>query len=375
MKRVFFYVQHLLGIGHVRRAATLARVLAAGGFDVLLVSGGAPAALDLGGARLHQLPAVRARDEGLRELCRLDGTSLDDTFRAARRKQLLDLFAAEAPHVLITEQFPFGRTQLHFELLPLLEAARSMTPRPLIASSVRDVVRRTASSQRIAETVGLLEGYDLVMIHADPKLVDFARSFAGWDKIAGRTVYTGYIGEPARATDGGAGAGEVIVSVGGGAVGAPLLKAALGARAASAAAARTWRLLLGDNLPEVERAALPKGEGIVIEPARPDFTTLLSNAALSISQAGYNTVVETLCCADRAVLVPFTTERETEQSDRALLLAERGIVAMVPAGDLSANTLAAAVDRALAGPSIRSFPPCDARGATATVALLQARLT
>ena len=44
MSRVFFYVQHLLGIGHLRRAATLARALAAGGFDVLLVSGGAPVA-------------------------------------------------------------------------------------------------------------------------------------------------------------------------------------------------------------------------------------------------------------------------------------------------------------------------------------------
>ena len=42
MSRVFFYVQHLLGIGHLRRAAVLARALVAGGFDVLLVSTGAP---------------------------------------------------------------------------------------------------------------------------------------------------------------------------------------------------------------------------------------------------------------------------------------------------------------------------------------------
>ena len=52
MSRVFFYVQHLLGIGHLRRAAVLARALVAGGFDVLLVSGGAPVeGLALGGAR------------------------------------------------------------------------------------------------------------------------------------------------------------------------------------------------------------------------------------------------------------------------------------------------------------------------------------
>jgi len=40
----------------------LVRALATRGFDVLLVSGGAPVKLDLGGARFHQLPAVRARD-------------------------------------------------------------------------------------------------------------------------------------------------------------------------------------------------------------------------------------------------------------------------------------------------------------------------
>ncbi|HTR84684.1 MAG TPA: glycosyltransferase [Reyranella sp.] len=374
MNRVLFHVQHLLGIGHVRRAAVLARTLAASGFDVLLVSGGAPLKLDLGRARFHQLPPVRARDEGLRELCQLDGAPLDDAFRADRRRVLLDLLAAERPDIVITEQFPFGRTQLHFELLPLLEAARAMMPKPLIVSSVRDVVRRTARPERIAETLGLLDDFDLVLIHADPRLADFAKSFAGWDGIARRAVYTGYVGESVPATRTQAGAGEVIVSVGGGAVGAPLLKAALGARAASAAAERTWRLLLGDNLADVDRAALPKAAGIVIERARSDFTTLLSNAALSISQAGYNTVVETLCCADRAVLVPFATERETEQNDRARMLAERGMVAMVPADELSAGSLAAAVDRALAGPSIRSFPPCDVRGAAATAELLQARL-
>jgi predicted glycosyltransferase len=76
--RVFFYVQHLLGIGHLRRAATLARALAEGGFDVLLVSGGGPVSgLVLGAARFHQLPPLRAADETLRDLARLDGTPLD----------------------------------------------------------------------------------------------------------------------------------------------------------------------------------------------------------------------------------------------------------------------------------------------------------
>ena len=57
-----------------------------GGFDVLLVSGGAPVdGLALGGARFHQLPPLRAADERLRELARLDGTPLDEAFRRRAR--------------------------------------------------------------------------------------------------------------------------------------------------------------------------------------------------------------------------------------------------------------------------------------------------
>lgn len=39
-RRVFFYVQHLLGIGHLARASRIASALAADGFDVTVVTGG-----------------------------------------------------------------------------------------------------------------------------------------------------------------------------------------------------------------------------------------------------------------------------------------------------------------------------------------------
>jgi predicted glycosyltransferase len=376
-RRVFFYVQHLLGIGHLRRAATLARALARSGFDVLLVSGGAPVAgLDAGGARFHQLPPLRARDEGLRDLARLDGTPLDDSFRAHRTQVLVDLLRAEQPDFLITEQFPFGRTQLRFELLPLLEAAKALAKPPRILSSVRDVLRESASAARIAETVETFERYfDGVLVHSDPALVSLDKSFAGWARIKPRAHYTGYVVEtdspPASATNSGeVPSGEVIVSAGGGAVGGPLLRAAIAARPLTSLAGRPWRLLVGNNLPDADRAALRAGNGIEIEPARTDFTALLAGSALSISQAGYNTVVETLVHGDRAVLVPFATARETEQARRAQLLAERGLVQTVSADGLDGSVLAAAVERALAGRSIRSFPRCDANGGPATALLL-----
>jgi predicted glycosyltransferase len=321
------------------------------------------------------LPPVRARNENLRELVRLDGSPIDQAFRAARAQELVSLLHAEAPSIVITEQFPFGRTQLRFELIPLIEAARTLQRRPLIVSSVRDVVRRSLSPQRVAETLEILAAFDLVLVHADPRIADFGASFAAWDRIASRAIYTGYVAPPEQGVEpSDAGKDEVIVSVGGGAVGAPLLQAALAARRQSALADRRWRLLIGANLAATERVALGQQDGVAIEPARADFPTLLANAALSISQAGYNTVVETLRFADRALYVPFSTERETEQSDRARLLAERGMATVVPADSLTAGSLSAGIARALAGPSLRSFPRCDIGGAAATVDLLRARV-
>lgn len=372
--RVFLYVQHLLGIGHLRRGATLARVLAASGFDVLLVSGGAPTdGLALEGVRFHQLPPLRAADAGLKDLARLDGTPLDDAFRADRTQRLVALFQSESPDVLMTEQFPFGRTQLRFELLPLLEAAQDQPSSPWIVSSVRDVMRRSASPARVEEMVATFEAFDTLLIHADPALVRFEESFPAWDEVKARALYTGYVAETEESPPSDVGKGEVIVSAGGGAVGAPLLHAALKARPMTPLADRRWRLLVGPNVPAADQAVLAEAAtaGIVVEPVRGDFPALLRNAALSISQAGYNTVIETLCHADRAVLVPFGTARETEQADRARLLAARGMVASVPPDSLSPETLAAAVAAAWAGPSIRSFPPVDTRGGPATVAALR----
>jgi len=160
-------------------------------------------------------------------------------------------------------------------------------------------------------------------------------------------------------------------------VGAPLLRAALVARPLTSLKDRTWRLLLGGNLDpaEAEALRLKASTGmpgnVIVEPARADFVTLLANATLSISQAGYNTVVETLASADRAVLVPFATDRETEQTIRARAVVDRGGVQMVAGDAIDGPLLAAAIERALTGPSLRSRPKLDVNGVAATAAFLK----
>ncbi len=368
--KLFFYVQHLLGIGHLRRAATLAHAFTAAGFEVTLASGGMPVQ---GFAVSVQLPPARATDATFRTLLDEAGRPLDARWKRARAARLLEAFRAASPDVLAVELFPFGRRQMRFELLPLLEDAKRLARRPLIVCSVRDLIH--ANPARDAERLELaLRFFDHVLVHGDPRLATFERTFAPAAQLGERLHYTGYVvDEPPAARA--APSGEVLVSAGGGAVGARLLETALRARPNTLLAEAPWRVLAGVNATEAALRALERlaGPGVRIERSRDDFQALLAVAALSISQAGYNTVAETLRAGVRAVLVPFAAGAESEQTLRAQLVVERGLAAMVSEADMTPQTLAAAIDRAVRGARPRP-EELDLDGARRSVELVQSWL-
>jgi len=376
--RVMFYVQHLLGIGHLRRAATLVRALDAAGLEVCLVSGGSVVpGLGIGGASFVQLPAVRAVDLFFKELVDEHDQPVDDAWKARRARALMQAWRDFAPQALLFELFPFGRRQMRFELLPLLEAAKQSPDRPLIACSVRDILVGQNKPGRNDEMLALVEQYfDHVLIHGDPNLISFDQTFPHAEKLGEAAHYTGYVVDTAEVPVGPdcPGHDEVIVSAGGGAVGEDLLKTAMAARAKSDAADAIWRVLVGYTVPEgnfqdIADAAAKYGDGIIVERARPDFTTLLANCRLSISQGGYNTVMETLHAKARAVVVPYAGGIETEQTLRARLLSEKGVLQIADEATLTADTLAATVNQALAGPGARSM--IDTGGGPRTATYLQ----
>ena len=368
---VLFHVQHLLGIGHLRRAALIARALVAEGAAVTVVQGGRPeAGADFTGVRVVPLPAARAADAAFSAILDDAGRPIDDAWKAGRRERLLDVFAAARWDAVLIETFPFGRRQFRFELEPLLEAAYRASPRPLVAGSVRDILVEKADPARhesVAATVR--RWFDLVLVHGDPTLIPFDATFPAADRIADRLRYTGYVTAAAAAdAPGDDGRDEIVVSVGGGAVGAPLLRAALAARSLSCAADARWRLLAGADLPAQAREEIRRSapDGIVVEAARADFPALLRRCRLSISQAGYNTVMDVLAAGCRAVLVPFVAPGETEQHRRAHLLAAKG--AVVAIDSLEPRALARAIDAAL----VR--PPRPLQGVSMDGAVRSARL-
>jgi len=379
--RVFLYVQHLLGVGHLKRAMTLAAALAARGLQVTLASGGLPPQeAPAPGVRWVQLPPASTSDSGFSALVDADGRPVDAAWKVARTEALLAAWRAADAQALIIELFPFGRRMMRFELLPLLDAARAAARPPVIVCSVRDLLGGKIDKARHEKIAAQVEQYfDHVLVHGDPSLAPFERTFLCTDRIASRLAYSGYIVDERLAEDGDptAGAGEVIVSAGGGAVGAHLLETAVRARPLTSLANRTWRVLAGVNQPAADFAALQarvarEGEGrVVLERARRDFTVLLKNGFLSISQVGYNTTMELLQAGIRAVGVPFAAGAEIEQTLRAQLLAARGLLELVEEKDLDPASLAAAIERAAAC-TPRMRPAIDLDGAARSAALIEA---
>ncbi len=370
--RVLFYVQHLLGIGHLARASRIVRALVDDGFAVTLVTGGMPVDGFPGPGIDHvALPAIAVGDGGFSALVDANGTVIDEAFKAARRDRLLAAYHAMRPDIVIVEAFPFGRRQVRFELLPLIAAIEASTPRPLLLTSLRDILQERAKPGRDEETIDLvLRHFDGVLVHGDPAFVRLEDTFPLADAIAGRVVYTGLVGSPAA--EPAAERYDVVVSAGGGAVGAGLVEAALAASGRRTGSGR-WLVITGPNLPQADFARLSAARPAHVDLVRfrTDFRNLLAAARLSVSQAGYNTVCDVLQAGCGAVLVPFASGGESEQTARAERLERLGRAVVLREDILSGETLADAILRAEEAGTEKNVPVLQLDGANRTAKILR----
>lgn len=374
--KALIHVQHLLGVGHAVRAAAIGRALGERGVNVTLATGNyLPDIIDTGQMDVVTLPAARAADVTFSVVVNDEGEEIDQAWMERRKGQLLELFDRIQPDILLTEFFPLGRRKFRFELIPLLERAVVRTPRPVIASAVRDILvaKDNPNVERwMAETA--LKYYDGLLVHGEEDTIDLGATFRYATDLGSLISYTGYVHAGAQAPEPppGEGQDEIVVACGGGAVGENLLRAAVGA--AGLLRRHRWRILAGGDLPEAVLVELARGGAgdvgtAIIESARPDFPKLLKHARLVVAQAGYNTVTDILAAGVSAVLVPFAGGRESEQTIRAEALADRGRVITTSETGLTPKRLAEAVKAALQLPARWPAPKMDGAARSAEILL------
>ncbi len=371
--KVLIAVTHLLGTGHLRRAMVLARAFSQAGHDVSVASGGGPVpGIDSAGIHLIQLPPLRSDGTNFSSLLRADDAPATDSVLTDRQTMLLTALAQITPDVVITELFPFGRRILAAEFTALLKAADAQTPRPLILSSIRDILAPPSKPTKAEATHALIDSlYDGVLVHSDATATPLEISWPVTPDLTPKLHYTGFVAPPAPTPHpDAAGQGEVLVSAGGGAVGGHIFDTAR--KAASLTPDLTWRLLIGGNDPANTIATLRQDAppNLIAEPARPDFRQMLNHAACSVSMAGYNTALDLLQTGVPALLIPFDEGGEVEQGLRAQSLARLSAMDVLLSGDLTAPGLADKV-RTLAALPRRATDGIAFDGAAETVRLIE----
>jgi predicted glycosyltransferase len=111
---------------------------------------------------------------------------------------------------------------------------------------------------------------------------------------------------------------------------------------------------MSDN-DHAEIASLPDADRIDVRRVIPELRNTIATADCVVSMAGYNTVCDIMSYRRRSVLVPRARPSQ-EQSLRAQRLRSWGVADVIQADDLRPDSLAEAIENALAEPTTAPGP-------------------
>ncbi|HET9092650.1 MAG TPA: glycosyltransferase [Acidimicrobiales bacterium] len=352
-RRVLHYSHHSTGLGHLVRSLAVAGALAEQA-EVLFCSGGrVPDAMVVpAGVRLVTLPPIGTGESG--GLTSLDPQYTLEEAWERRRRELLGCFDAFDPDALLVELFPFGRRKFAGEFTALLERARQGRRRTIV-SSVRDLLvdAHRDKQRHDDEAAARLDAYfDAVIVHGDPRFARLEETFRPTVAPTVPVYYSGFVAPSTPVVPTGSRPSQILVSTGGGLLGGRLLDAVVAAHESILGPmGATTRMITGPFMPAEAYGDLSTRadgvEGLTVERFVPDLASAIAESAVSVSLCGYNTSIDLLRAGVPAVVVPYDEDGETEQVSRARRLESLGLVTLLPAAELSPESLATAVLRAV----------------------------
>lgn len=353
--KIACYCQHVLGIGHFHRSLEICKALAVH-HETVMILGGPDVTLPESDVRFFQLPGLKMDADFSRLLPCREGAELE-AIKHKRQQQLFDFFVSFQPDIFLIELYPFGRKAFRFELDPILNGISAGQLAPCLRiCSLRDILVEKKDKQKYENRVlkTLNSSFDGLLIHSDPDFIPLERTFTSRStgKISIPYRYTGFITPaPASHEKGNAirqnlglpdQAKLLVASIGGGNVGAELLRAC-----AEAALILQDR---GENIhvhlftgpysdPDLTKELQQiTTKNIAVHSFCNNFSDWLEAADLSISMAGYNTCMNLLAAGIPALLYPFAQNHE--QRMRVSAFSDSTAFQLLDAADLAPIPLA-----------------------------------
>lgn len=328
MKKILFYCQHQLGIGHLVRSLNIIQQLLVS-FEVTLIQGGTDIGLSIKHKNLkhHFLTPLQMKSY-TQEFYSPKGLSVEETWlkRSEEIKEIADNFF----DIVITELFPLGRKAFKKEIIEMLDLVKVKNPSVFIGASLRDILVDPPEPESI-EIINLY--YQKLFIHSDKELCPLDSRF---DELREKFHYTGFItsekkypNQKEKKT--------VLVSIGGGAVGHHFVEKCI--QAARDLNEYHFTFILGVNSPKefLEKCHQMKYENIEFIDFVTDLELRMSKAEYSINMGGYNTLMNVLLTQTKSLAFPY--DENFEQEKRIDFLSEKLAIIKVDESDMLSRKL------------------------------------
>ncbi|QSB03137.1 glycosyl transferase [Methylomonas sp. EFPC1] len=335
-RKILFYCQSLVGLGHLTSSLLVIRELSAYA-DVDLIHGGQGLQQmpELPGFRHLRLPTILI-DSACDELYAPDSDAPIESIWA-ERAAAIEQFVSWPYDAVIVEFFPFGRRRLKKEILGLFATVRQRCGAIPIFCFVREILVPAPldAERRMVKLVR--EHIHTVFVRGDPNIVRFEETFSLTADIVERLVYVGYVSPPPPASWP-IRQNRILVSQGGGEIGKSLLRATI--RTAPLLPEYQFLVITSSRVSATEIAelqALVSSPNVRVVTFLHDFQENLQSAALSISLGGDNTLMDVISTRTPALAYPYAGN--SEQGLRIEKLAAKGFVRPLTEMDLAPERL------------------------------------
>jgi predicted glycosyltransferase/nucleoside-diphosphate-sugar epimerase len=367
--RLMIYTQDGLGLGHLRRASSVAtEFLQREPSGWVLTTSDSPLGTLLRDVPNHdylKLPSIVKSGSG--EWRPLSSPLDFAHLRQLRSRLILEAASAFRPDVLLVDHMPHGAMG---ELLPTLESMRGGATS--IVLGLRDIIDAPEVVHQRWQDEGafdaLAQHFDDVLIYGSQEVFDLCKEYRWPSQLADLVQYCGYLCTPEVAEDpkrirarrlAGVPRGALIVAMAGGGADAHELMSTLLDALPEIHATNpcVLELVTGPFMPDSQRLDLKRRAQSLPVRLRTMVRNPLSRVAaadLVVAMAGYNTTMEILRLGTPALLVPRRGPSK-EQRLRAQRFAERCWVAQLDPDKLTPRRLASAVLDALS-PESRPLP-------------------